>query len=70
MSFLIVEILGRSANDSVLIDDVVLAHLSAFKDRGVGHDDAVVANFNSSFDVCKWLDFNIVANLCGWVNVC
>ena len=60
-SLLEMKILRGSSDDGVLIDNVVASHLSAFQNRGVRHDDAVVTNFNAFLDVGKRLNFNITS---------
>lgn len=60
-SLLKMEILRGGSDDGVLVDNVVTSHLSAFQNRGMGHDDAVVTDFNAFLDVGKRLYFNIVS---------
>lgn len=66
----IVQILWNAADDGILVHPVSTAHDGAFEDAGVGHDDAIVADFHVALDVGKGTDFDVLADFGRRVDVC
>lgn len=70
MALHVVKILWCSADNGILIHNIVTTHSRATQYTGMGHYDAIVAYYNILFDVRERLYFDIVSELSLRINVC
>ncbi len=70
VAFHVMEILRRCADDSVLVNNVTASHRRTFEDAGVRHDDTIIANGYTFFDVGERFHFNVLTEFGLGVNVC
>ena len=64
------EVLRHAGQGGSRVYGVLAAQACAVQDARAGHDDALVADFYVAFDVGEWLYCDVLAELCGRVNVC
>ena len=69
LPFLEVEGLGFGTNDGVLVDDVASSDGGSVENGDVGHDDAIVADADVTFDVDEGTNFDVLTNLRGRIDV-
>lgn len=70
MALHVVKILWCSADNGILIHNIVTAHGRTIQNTGMRHYDAIVAYYNILFNVCERLYFDIVSELGLRINVC
>ena len=66
----VIEVLWLSAEHRVLIYFFTSSEPCATHDAGVREDDAVVTDYHIVLDVGKWVDSDVLANLCARCSVC
>lgn len=70
VALFVAKTLGGGSNDRILIDIVVVADDSAFKDGGMSHYEGVISDYYVLVYVSKGLYLDVLPQFGGWVNVC